>query len=142
VILERMAQVRRMRAQHLTQTEIARQLGVDQTTISHDEAHLRELALADEADGRQIAISNLQVQAQEQRAEIVRIRDMLASTTERSLNVSGLVGQIQAARRELHSIEMDIAKLRGALAPAAQVSGKVEGAGEEVRFTLRFDGGD
>ncbi len=120
-ILARIAQVRRLRAQHLTIPETAQRLGVSTTTVSDDIQRDRELAVEDARDARDLHVANLHEQAKEQRGEIERIERLLAETSERSLNVSGLVGQIQAARRELRALEMDAAKLDGSLVERQKV---------------------
>jgi len=121
-ILARMQEGARLRSHGLTAPEIALKLGIGRTQVFEDRNRLLELRKEEAKDAVQHHIENLQQQAAE-------IRQALASTDTRSLNV----GQLRGLLRQ---IEMDIAKLDGSLIERKETKLEADG----VTFTLNLTG--
>src|SRR5579863_356494 len=106
-ILARIATVRRLKSQGLSNPEIALRLNVNAATVWEDTQRDKELAAESVTDAREEHIGNLR--------ELWRMtHDLLKDTDAKSLNKSALVGQ-------LRQIEMDIAKLDGSQVDRSEV---------------------
>lgn len=120
VILDRMQEGAKLRAQGLTGPEIALRQGIDLSVIYDDRKRLLELRKEAAVDAVEEHIENLR----QQQREIVQALERL---DRRSANVSHL-------RSLLRQIEMDIAKLDGSLIERKETKVDAEG----LTFTLNL----
>lgn len=120
-ILRRIAEASRLRSEQLRTPEIAARLGVSEYTVLADLQHDLELQREGAETARERHIANLEQQSRGHHEELARIEALLQETSERSLNVSGLVSARIACRREIRQIELDIGKYDGSLVERQRV---------------------